>query len=226
MKSALPTTTEPTGQDRPFERQKVALSAPARSSVAGVRRATAAFHRRAPSTWSGTPISWATAADSRGVGGGQRLAHRWRVRVLEHHQGGRRLVASVGIAASGADVVEGHLAVGAGRDLAHGGAADDRVAAGLVLDDVRSPRGHDLAAASHVGHVRDEVAHRAAGHEERRPPCRSARRHAPARAMTVGSSPKTSSPTSASAMARRIAGVGLVTVSERRSMKSGMVSRA
>src|SRR4051812_13589868 len=36
-------------------------------------------------------------------------------------------------------------------------------------------------------------------------------------AFTVGSSPKTSSPTSASAIAARIAGVGRVTVSERRS---------
>src|SRR5262249_37185538 len=36
--------------------------------------------------------------------------------------------------------------------------------------------------------------------------------------MTVGSSPNRSSPTSASAMARRIAAVGLVTVSERKSM--------
>src|SRR5581483_6029302 len=38
--------------------------------------------------------------------------------------------------------------------------------------------------------------------------------------LTVGSSPKTSSPTSAFAMASRISGVGLVTVSERRSMNS------
>ena len=38
------------------------------------------------------------------------------------------------------------------------------------------------------------------------------------RALTVGSSPKTSSPSSAAAMARRIAGVGWVTVSERRSI--------
>ena len=37
--------------------------------------------------------------------------------------------------------------------------------------------------------------------------------------MTVGSSPNTSSPTSASAIARRMAGVGLVTVSLRRSMR-------
>src|SRR5213594_2123508 len=43
------------------------------------------------------------------------------------------------------------------------------------------------------------------------------------RRMTVGSSPKTSSPTSAAAMAARMPGVGLVTVSLRRSMgASGM----
>src|SRR5215470_3425721 len=38
------------------------------------------------------------------------------------------------------------------------------------------------------------------------------------RRLTVGSSPKTSSPTSARAIASRIAGVGRVTVSERRSI--------
>ena len=37
-------------------------------------------------------------------------------------------------------------------------------------------------------------------------------------ALTVGSSPKTSSPTSASAIARRMAGEGSVTVSDRRSI--------
>src|SRR6516164_5051434 len=47
-------------------------------------------------------------------------------------------------------------------------------------------------------------------------PSRSAIRSSSAR--MVGSSPYTSSPTSASAIARRIPGVGRVTVSERRSM--------
>ena len=45
------------------------------------------------------------------------------------------------------------------------------------------------------------------------------------RALTVGSSPNTSSPSSASAIARRMAGVGWVTVSERRSMRI-MAARA
>src|SRR2546426_12276004 len=40
--------------------------------------------------------------------------------------------------------------------------------------------------------------------------------------FTVGSSPNQSSPTSASAMARRIAAEGFVTVSERRSMGAGI----
>src|SRR5438309_10981087 len=48
-------------------------------------------------------------------------------------------------------------------------------------------------------------------------PTRSAK--ASWRALIVGSSPYTSSPTSASAMALRISGVGRVTVSERRSTK-------
>ncbi len=52
----------------------------------------------------------------------------------------------------------------------------------------------------------------------RPPPCPGARLSGPRAVLTVGSSPKTSSPTSASAIARRIAGVGLVTVSERRSI--------
>src|SRR5438067_1893297 len=48
-------------------------------------------------------------------------------------------------------------------------------------------------------------------------PTRSA--NASCSALTVGSSPYTSSPTSASAIARRISGVGRVTVSERRSTR-------
>src|SRR5436189_903179 len=55
-----------------------------------------------------------------------------------------------------------------------------------------------------------EGIHSAASNPSVAATCRSRRR-------TVGSSPHWSSPTSASAMARRMAGVGRVTVSERRS---------
>ena len=46
------------------------------------------------------------------------------------------------------------------------GAGDDRVPGGLVEDGVRLGFGDDLAAAGDVGHVRDEVAHRAARDEQ------------------------------------------------------------
>src|SRR5436189_6291942 len=59
-----------------------------------------------------------------------------------------------------------------------------------------------------------EGIHSAASNPSVAATCRSRRR-------TVGSSPYTSSPTSASAMARRMAGVGRVTVSERRSTRAG-----
>ena len=55
---------------------------------------------------------------------------------------------------------------------------------------------------------RDRVAHRPGGDKQRRLFAEKARRVSSSR-LTVGSSPYTSSPTSASAMARRMAGVGL-----------------
>ena len=51
-----------------------------------------------------------------------------------------------------------------------------------------------------------------------RPPCPADWLYGPRAPWTVGSSPKTSSPTSAWAMARRISGVGRVTVSDLRSI--------
>ncbi len=104
--------------------------------------------------------------DRRNVCRRQRLAHRRGVRVLQGDQRRRWLMQIVGVSACRADVVELHGAVGAGRDLAHGGTGDDGVSTCLVLDDVRSGRGHDLTATRDVGHVRDEVAHGAAGDEE------------------------------------------------------------
>ena len=62
MNSRDPTTTDPTGQPRPFDRQNVTESAGLASSAGRTPRATTALKKRAPSTWSGTPRSWATAA--------------------------------------------------------------------------------------------------------------------------------------------------------------------
>ena len=62
MNAASPTTTEPTGQARLFERQNVAEAPAGTRSRAGTPRATAALKSRAPSMNSGTPISRATSA--------------------------------------------------------------------------------------------------------------------------------------------------------------------
>jgi hypothetical protein len=59
MKSRLPTTTDPTGQPSPFDRQKATESAGAASFAGLTPSATVALKKRAPSTWSGMPRSWA-----------------------------------------------------------------------------------------------------------------------------------------------------------------------
>ena len=64
MNGAAPTTTEPAGHDNPFERQNVTESAGAARSAGATPSATAALKNRAPSTWSGTPRSWARRAIS------------------------------------------------------------------------------------------------------------------------------------------------------------------
>jgi hypothetical protein len=65
MTSRRPTTTDPTGQARPLDRQNVMVSAGSAKSVAGTPRATTAFQKRAPSTCSGTPWEWAISATRR-----------------------------------------------------------------------------------------------------------------------------------------------------------------
>ena len=59
---ASPTTTEPTGQPRLFDRQNVAEAPGGTRSRAGTPSATEALNSRAPSMNSGTPISRATSA--------------------------------------------------------------------------------------------------------------------------------------------------------------------
>ena len=90
-------------------------------------------------------------------------------------------------------------------------------AADLVVDDVAAGLADHLAARPAVEVQGDLVAHRAGRDEEGRLLADAAAPPLPG-ALTVGSSPKTSSPTSASAMARRIAASGFVTVSLRRSI--------
>ena len=97
----------------------------------------------------------------------QRSPERRRVRVLHRHQGGRRLVRIVRPERA-LDVRGVPGAVVTRGDRPHRGAADDGIAASLHLGQMGGCIGDDLATAGHVGHVRDEVAHGPAGHEERR----------------------------------------------------------
>jgi hypothetical protein len=59
--SALPSSIEPTGAPRPFEKQIETLSKPRATSRAGTPRAIAALYRRAPSRWKPRPCLLARA---------------------------------------------------------------------------------------------------------------------------------------------------------------------
>ena len=119
------------------------------------------------------------ARDAAGVGGGERLAHRVAMRVLQHHQRGQRLVGVARVTEGRPDGIRIHRAVRPGGDRPRGRPDHHRVAAGLVDDRVRLGLGDDLAAARHVGHQAHQVAHACRWPRTGRPPCRSARRPAP-----------------------------------------------
>ena len=80
--------------------------APRRTSAS----ATTALNSRAPSTWSGTPCSWAIAAIEARVGGVERLAARVSVRVLEDDERRQGLMQVGRVAEGGADRVRIHRA--------------------------------------------------------------------------------------------------------------------
>ena len=173
---------------------------------------------RAPSTWSGTPWRWAIAATAARYAGGSGwfIEWEWAFSMTTSAVGGSWM--SSGFAERRLDLVEVERPVGPVPQLADGRPDDDGVAGRLVDDDMGVGAGDDLLAARDMGHEGDEVGHRPA-RRRRAPaslPSSSAARSS--RALTVGSSPNTSSPTSAAAIARRIASVGVVTVSERRSI--------
>ena len=70
------------------------------------------------------------------------------------------------VAPRAADRVEVHPAIRAPRQQLHRRAYHDGEVGRLVRERVGTVTGDDLAAARHLGHERDEVAHRAAGHEQ------------------------------------------------------------
>ena len=144
------------------------------------------------------------------------------VRVLDLDQRRRRIDRQAARLDRGLELGDVEHAARADLDQLHAGVG--RRAAGLVpagvrlAADDRPRRPAASARAARPGWPSCPTAARAPL------PCRAARRRAPAARWCVGSSPYWSSPTGAAAIAARIAGVGRVTVSERRSIGHAAIS--
>ncbi len=104
--------------------------------------------------------------DLGGIGRGERLTHRMGVGVLDGDEPCDRFVRVARVAEGGLDLGRIDGPVRAILEGSHAGADDDRVAGGLVDDHVMLSTGDRLLAAGEVGHLGDEVAHRAAGDEQ------------------------------------------------------------
>ncbi len=92
MRSAEPASIDPTGADRPLERQNMTVSTGAARSAASTPSATAALNSRAPSQWTGRPWRRAAAATASTCGRRPRHAPGRHVGVLDGHQAERREV--------------------------------------------------------------------------------------------------------------------------------------
>ena len=120
MKSFEPTTTLPTGQASPFERQNVTASAGPASSRGSSSSATTAFQNRAPSMCRGTPPSWATGGELADVRRRDGLVVGVGAGVLEDDEAGDRIVDVGRVAERLADLLQVERAVGLLVDRAHG----------------------------------------------------------------------------------------------------------
>ena len=109
-----------------------------------------------------------------------------------------------------------------GADLGELDARKRRAGARLMPDSVRLAPDDDVVARLAGELERELVGHVAGGHQQRRLLAQQLRTRS-CSALTVGSSPNWSSPTSAAAIAARMGAVGRVTVSERRSITSAIL---
>ena len=216
-----PASSDPTGAHRPLDRQHMTVVAGAAQSAAGTPVATSALKSRAPSRWTGTgPGRVGERAQTGHRPGGARRGH---VRVLDADERHRRLVVLRRLARP-ADVAGAqHAVVVVEPDELDPGVHGRRAV--LVGD-------HVLAATRHDGGPRRRAGRgRRSGWPSRprartgRPACPPVPRTSPPASGRSGPRRSRRHPTTASAMARRIAGVGWVTVSLRRSTTSGTTRR-
>ena len=213
---AVPQSSEPTGAPSPFDRQNITVSARRARAPRATRRARpTAFQMRAPSQCTASPPARARGDHRVELGRSPRPAARGHVRVLD----------------ATAREISGRWCCGTGERVDHVARVSDAVGVGERPElDARVRRRAGVLVAVHVGArrrtaprcraaeqpQRELVGHRPRRHVERGLHAEQRRGQRLSR-LTVGSSPYASSPTSASAIARRISGVGVVTVSDRRS---------
>jgi hypothetical protein len=217
-----PASSEPPGAPRPLESATATRSKGAASSASGVPVAAATFQSRAPSRKVAISCARAAAPDAHGLVLREDHAAGAVVRVLDLHQRRRRVDHVAARVRRGEDVVGREHAARA--DL---GSCTPAFAAEPPVSCQASALSRAMSTWS-PGRVQDAqrhlVGHRAA-REEERGLLAEQRGHAICSGLTVGSSPNWSSPTGAAAMAARIAGVGRVTVSERRSIGAAGMAR-
>jgi hypothetical protein len=168
-------------------------------SRAGTPEATAALNSRAPSRWAASPRRRASAVAASTYAGGStcppQVFSSASSRVRAKCASSGLMAASI---SASAIVPSARCASGCGWMLPSTAAppAFPAVGVGHLADDV-------FVAAAAVRHQRAQVALRAGGHEQRGLLPSSRRRCAACSALTVGSSPKTSSPSSGRHASRR-----------------------
>jgi hypothetical protein len=160
MNAFGPSSTEPTGAPRPFDRQTETVSKPLTAARRLMPCLTAALQMRAPSRWVARPFAHAPAKSwRRHVVLAQHAAADG---VFQRQQAGAREVHVVGLDVGG-DVGQRDRAVRLVGDRLRLDTAQHRGAAAFVLVGVRFLADQVFVAAAAVGHQRDQVALRAAG---------------------------------------------------------------
>ena len=166
MNSLEPTTSEPTGHERPFERQNATESAGSASVFGDDAKGNRGVEEARPVDVKRNAMGVGDGGDGAGVLDGQRLRHRMGMGVLEGHEAGDRLMGVRGIAEGVVQLAQIPRAVRALGHLPDRGPHDDGMAGLLVRDHVGARSGDRLLSSSQVPQLRNEVRHRPAGDEE------------------------------------------------------------
>ncbi len=166
MNSLEPTTSEPTGHERPFERQNATESAGSASVFGRHAKGHGSVEEACSVHVERNAMGVGDGGHGTGVLDGQRLRHRVGMGVLEGYEASDRLMGVRGIAERVVQLAQIPSAVRALGHLPDRGPHHDRMAGLLVRDHVGTRSGDRLLSPSQVPELRDEVRHRPAGDEE------------------------------------------------------------